>query len=101
MNVPVLIEKRSDGRVRVSGLGRGPLGWDAEGESLGEAKENLRLRIQEAFAGTVSYDTLEINLPTSSTSPSLDDFFGDLRDDPLYDEWQEAIAQYRQEREAA
>ncbi|MCX6368843.1 MAG: hypothetical protein NTX57_19345 [Armatimonadetes bacterium] len=99
MNVPVLIEKRSDGRVRVSGLGRGPLGWDAEGESLGEAKENLRLRIQEAFEGTVSYDTLEINLPTSSSS--LDDFYGDLRDDPLYDEWQDAIAQYRQEREAA
>jgi len=73
MNVPVLIEKRSDGRVRVSGLGRGPLGWDAEGASLGEA----------------------------TASSSLDDFFGDLRDDSLYEEWQDAIAQYRQEREAA
>lgn len=99
MNVPVLVEKRSDGRIRVSGLGRGPLGWDAEGASLGEAKENLRLRIQEAFDGTVSYDTLEVALPTASSS--LDDFFGDLSDDPLYGEWQDAIAQYRQEREAA
>jgi hypothetical protein len=98
MQVPVLVEKRSDGRFRVLGLGRGPLGWEAEGDSPGEAKESLRQRIEEAFLHDISFDTLDVRLPDA---PSTEEFFGDLKGDPLFDEWQEAIREYRQERQAA
>ena len=98
MQVPVLVEKRSDGRFRVLGMGRGPLGWEAEGDSLGEAKELLRLRIQEALRSDLTFDTLEVNVPET---PPTEEFFGDLKDDPLFEEWQEAIQEYRRERHAA
>lgn len=98
MQVPVLVEKRSDGRFRVFGLGRGPLGWDAEGDSPGEAKESLRQRIEEAFLRDLSYEMLEVSVPSN---PSIEEFFGDLKADPLFDEWQEAIEEYRRERQAA
>jgi len=98
MQVPLLVERRKNGRVRVSGMGHGPLGWEAEGDSVGEAKETLRRRILEALQEDVSYDTLELEMPKLL---SIDDFCGDLKNDPLYDEWQEAIREYRKERNDA
>ena len=98
MQVPLLVERRKNGRVRVSGMGRGPLGWEAEGDSVGEAKALLRQRILEALQEDVSYDTLELEMPTPV---SIDDFCGDLKEDPLFGEWQEAILEYRKERNAA
>ena len=98
MKVPILVEKRGDGRFRVLGLGRGPLGWEAEGDSPGEAKQTLRLRIEEALRSEISYETLEVSAPSN---PSVEEFFGDLKADPLFEEWQEAIEEYRWERQAA
>jgi hypothetical protein len=100
MRIPVLIQP-------VPGIGfqaRGgePFALTAEGSTREEALRQLREMIVQQIDAGAEVTTLEVSDTGSSSpiSPGLEPpwapFAGMFQDDPLFDEWQEAIAEYRQ-----
>ena len=96
LTTEVLIEKLADDRVRVSGSGRFAL--SAEGANRDEAMRRFRDKVADDLAPDIEVATITLNLP-DPTHPLLK-HAGDMRDDPLYDEWQEAIERYRKQVDA-
>lgn len=94
MKIPVLIEPLPDHRFRASGAA-----WEisAEGESSEEALESLRQEVQQRLSGgsQVTFIDTEQLVQSKSSEHPLARFAGCMKDDPLYDEWQSAVAEYR------
>ena len=95
MKIPVLIEPLPDHRFRASGAS-----WDisAEGQTSEEALQRLQQELQQRLRGgsqVVFLDTEQFGPSTPAEHP-LARFAGCMKDEPLYDEWQAAVSEYRQ-----
>jgi hypothetical protein len=92
MKIPVLIEPISDERYRATGSE--PFVGSVEAETPDAALAKLKQLIDDRIAQGARIAM--IDLP-SGTNPWLD-MAGIFHDDPFFDEWQQAIADYRHER---
>ena len=94
MKIPVLIEPIADRRFRASGAA-----WEisAEGETSEEALATLRQEVQQRLSGgsQVTFIDTEQLVPNGESEHPLARFAGCMKDEPLYDEWQAAVAEYR------
>jgi hypothetical protein len=90
MNIAVLVEQLPDHRYRAK-CGE-PFVVSAEGDTDADAVTNLRkLLLTKLTNGT---RLASIELPTPEENPWVAGA-GCLKDDPLFDEWQEAIKENR------
>jgi predicted RNase H-like HicB family nuclease len=91
MQLPVLVEPIAENRFRAKG--GEPFALTAEGATRADALQNLQRMIETHLAGGAEVVSLEI--------PTLDNPWrqmqGIFKDDPWFDEWQQAIAEYRQQ----
>lgn len=94
MELPVLIEPVAGNSYRARGPD--PFGLMAEGATPEEALHKLHEQVRARVAAGVQFVGLELGQGQHPWTP----FAGMFRDDPLYDEWQKAIADYREERNA-
>lgn len=93
MDIPVLIEAIGDGRFRArSGE---PLAVTAEAATREEAISKLRELVQACATNGKEL----ISLPVATGAPSLPGGASIFKDDPFFDEWQEAIAEYRRQKD--
>lgn len=86
MVIPVLIEPTADGRFRARG-----------GETRDDAVAMLREKIDEQLARGAEIVSLDV---PAAPNPWLA-MAGMFKDDPLFDEWQQAIAEYRDQMDQA
>jgi predicted RNase H-like HicB family nuclease len=89
MQIPILIERIADNGFRARGIE--PFGGVAEGATRDEALQNLRKLLEERLAQGAEIVGLEVTGERHPWKP----FAGMFKDDPLFDEWQQAIAKYR------
>ncbi len=94
MQIPVVIEPvMGDGYRARTGE---PVALMAEGTTPDEALQRLRELVQGRVANGVQIVPLDL--------PDLENpwvrYAGMFKDNPLFDEWQEAIAEYRRQRDA-
>ncbi len=92
MNIPVLIEPIANNGFRATG--GLPFAITVEGATRDEALGRLRAEIHRRMASGAIVVPLEIT-PTDE-NPWVQGA-GMFRDDPQFDEWQEAISEYRRE----
>jgi hypothetical protein len=91
MQLPILIEPVSENLVRAST--GAPLDLITEAPTRDEAVEKLRGLIQQRVAAGA--ELVEV---TVATEPHpLAKFSGIFKNDPLLDEWKEAMAEYRRQ----
>jgi len=90
MKIPVLIEPIANDGFRATG--GSPFEVTAQGTTREEALARLREAIDHRMVEGSVLVPLEIN--TTEENP-WDAVAGMFRDDPLFDEWQEAIAENR------
>ncbi len=90
MQIPVVIESLPGNRFRAKSASI--QSFAVEGAS---AEESLRLW-RERFSSVLPADAVIVRVesPPAAEHP-LARFAGSLKDDPLFDEWQEAIEEYR------
>jgi len=91
MKIPVLIEPISDQRYRATG--GEPFVGSVEAETAEAALVKLKQRIDDRLSRGARITTLD--LPPAA-NPWLGGA-GMFRDDPLFDDWQRAIAEYRRQ----
>jgi hypothetical protein len=90
MKIPILVEPiANDGFRATSGP---PFAVSADGATRDEAMTRLREEIDRRLAEGAVVVSLEIK--ASEEKPAIWGI-GMFRDDPLFDEWQEAIEEYR------
>ena len=90
MKIPILVEPiENDGYRATSGP---PLAASAEGATRDEALARLREEINRRMADGAVVMPLDIN--TTEENPWLA-VAGIFQNDPLFDEWQAAIEEYR------
>jgi hypothetical protein len=94
VEIPVLIESVVGNGYRARSAE--PLACQAEGASQDEALQNLRQTIEQRLAQGATIVPLEISAPQNPMAR----FAGMFKDDPLYDEWQRAIAELRRQADA-
>jgi hypothetical protein len=92
MQIPVLIEPVAGNGYRARG--GEPLALSAEGatreEALAKFKEQARARLSNGA------EMVSVELPSAPAGAHpLAEFAGMFKDDPLFDDWQKAIADYR------
>jgi len=88
-HLTILLEPADGQRYRAS-CGS-PLDMEAEGASREEALGNLREQIAHKIRSGVEILTLEVD----TVEHPWKRFAGTLKDDPLFEEWVQAMAQYR------
>ena len=94
MQIPVLIEPVAGNRYRARCVSSVPL--SVEGAS---AYESLRLW-REKYQSVLPADAeIVICEPSAPSVHPWAEYVGDLKDHPLFDEWQAAIDEYRRERD--
>jgi len=91
MRIPVLIEPISEQRYRATG--GEPFVGSVEAETAEAALVKLKQRIDDRLSRGARVALIEL---PPGTNPWLD-MAGIFHDDPLFDEWQKAIADYRRE----
>jgi hypothetical protein len=91
MQIPVWIEPMPGNGYRASGTF--PFDLSAEGGTRDEALQKLHKIIQDHMANGAELLSLEVPR-TDNPWVRLE---GVYKDDPLFDEWQAAIAEYRRE----
>jgi len=91
VKIPVLIEPVSHERYRVTGSE--PFVGSVEAETPDAALAKIKQLIEDRLAHGARIAL--IDLP-SGTNPWLE-MAGVFHDDPLFDEWQQAIADYRRD----
>jgi len=91
MKIPILIEPISEQRYRATGSE--PFVGSVEAESADAALAKLKQRIDDRLSQGARIAALDL---PQGANPWLDGT-GMFRDDPLFDEWQRAIAEYRRE----
>jgi hypothetical protein len=89
MEVPVLVEPIAGGYRAKAGE---PLALSAEGATADEAIRSLRARIAQRLANGARI--VSVKVPEEHPWSQLAGMF---EDDPLFDEWQRAIAERRRE----
>ncbi|MGE0827608.1 MAG: hypothetical protein AB7G75_00025 [Candidatus Binatia bacterium] len=89
MHLTILLEPAAGQKYRAS-CGS-PLGIETEGASREEALGKLRALIEQKIRSGVEILTLEVDTVEHPWKP----FAGTLKDDPLFEEWVQAMAQYR------
>jgi len=89
MDIPVLIEPVAGNGYRASS--GPPLGLNAEGPTRDEALANLRRLLDQRLAGGAQVTVLSV----PETANPWVEFAGMFKDDPYFDEWQQAIADNR------
>jgi hypothetical protein len=93
VEIPVLIEATGDGRIRArSGE---PLPLSVEGATRDEALAKLRDQVQVCFESGKEL----LSLTVGTGFPSLPAGAGVFRDDPYFGDWQQAIAEYRRQKD--
>ena len=93
MRISVLIEPVSGKRYRARGSE--PLGLIAEGATRDEALQNLRDQIEERVAGGA--ESVSIDLPEQRPAHAWLRSAGMIQDDPLVEEWKQAMVEYRRQ----
>ncbi len=93
MEVPVIIEPVGGNGYRATGAGGLSLGLTAEGATAEEAVDRLSERIQSRLHAGAKLT--ELSVATGAGAWKQD--AGWLRDDPLYQPWRDAMAEYRHE----
>jgi hypothetical protein len=88
MKIPILIEPAPGRGYRARGE---TFGLVAEGSTRDEALEELRILI----AGRLAQGVELVSLDVSAREHPWAEFAGTLKDEPLYDDWREAMADYR------
>ena len=91
MHLTILLEPAAGQKYRTS-CGS-PLSMEAEGASREEALGKLRELIEHKIRSGVEILTLELEVDT--VEHPWRRFAGTLKDDPLFEEWVHAMAQYR------
>jgi len=91
MKIPVLIEPIAEDGFRATG--GSPFEVTAQGATPKEALARLREAINHRMVGGSVLVPMEIDTTEENPWTAIAGMF---RDEPLFDEWQEAIAQYRQ-----
>ena len=89
MHLTILLEPADEQKYRAST--GSPLGMEAEGASREEALGKLREQIEHKIQSGVEILTLEV----AASEHPWKRFAGTLQDDPLFEEWVQAMAQYR------
>jgi hypothetical protein len=93
MEIPVLVEKvAGDGYVARVGS---PFNWSAEGPTPDEAVRRLREESDRRLAAGVQVASL--TLPAGPAGNPLAKWAGTWKDDPMIDEFERAIAEYREQ----
>jgi hypothetical protein len=96
MQIHVLIDPVAGNRYRA--YGGPPFPFRAEGETPYEAVQNLRQLIQERLKAGAH--VIRIEIPATESHPSAE-FAGMWKpDDPLYEEWRQAVEEYRRQVDA-
>jgi hypothetical protein len=94
MNIPVLIEPIANSGFRATG--GLPFEITAEGATRDEALGRLRAEIDRRMAqGAI---VVPLDLTPAEEHPWVQGA-GMFRDNPLFDAWQQAISEYRQQRD--
>ncbi len=96
MEIPVLIEPVANNGYRASCPSVG--GLSAEGATPDEAMSKLREQVASRLRNGTQVATLRI--PAAHVENPWVEFAGMFKDDPLFDDWQRSIAEYRREVEA-
>jgi hypothetical protein len=91
MDIPVLLERVAGNGYRARAIE--PLALTAEAPTRDEALQKLRELIAERLAAGAELVRLEV---PGSEHPFAR-FAGDLRDDPLLEAWEKAMAEYRRQ----
>ncbi|MBW3597572.1 MAG: hypothetical protein KY475_09890 [Planctomycetes bacterium] len=94
MHIPILIDPISDGGFRAST--GAPLELQAEAPSRDEAVDKLRQLIERRIAAGSELAALSID----GTEHPLARFAGIFKDEPLLQEWKDAMAEYRRQADA-
>ena len=96
MQIPVVIEPLPNNRYRAQASS--PLPMVVEGDSV---EDSLRLW-REKFSSVLPADA-EVNVvrvqASSASLPPWAKYIGELKDDPLLEEWRECVEEYRQQRD--
>lgn len=93
MQIPVLIEPVANNGYRASCPAVG--GVTAEGETPAEAMTKLREQVAGRLRNGAQVVTMQ--LPVANSENPWAEFAGMFKDDPLFDDWQKSIAEYRRE----
>lgn len=91
MQIPILVEHLKGKGYRARG-GQ-PFAVTAKGATREEALAKLREKIQ----GRLKEGAEVVGLELGAHPPPLLKFAAMFKDDPLFDDWQKAIAEYRQD----
>jgi hypothetical protein len=91
MLIPVLVERVKGNGYRAKG--KDPFALSARGATRDEALAKLRAKIQTRLKNGTEIVGLEIDPQPHPFAG----FAGMFKDDPLFDGWQRAIAQYRRQ----
>lgn len=94
MQIPILVEALGQDQYRAEAPA--PFSVAAEGKSSAEAVQNLRSRIEQEFSNGRQVILLDVAIPNE---PPWTKYIGHLKDDPLFDQWQIAIRDYRKQRD--
>lgn len=89
MHFTILLEPAAGQKYRA--LCGSPLDMEAEGDSREEALGKLRELIEHKIRSGVEILTLEVD----TIEHPWKRFAGTLKDEPLFEEWVQAMAQYR------
>lgn len=89
MQISVLVEPLNGKGFRATGCE--PFGITAEGATREEALNRLRSQVQARLSGGAEIVALEV---TPAEHPLMK-FAGMFKDDPLIEEWKQAMADYR------
>jgi len=95
MQIPVIVESLGADRFRAEAPP--PFALTAEGRSSEEAIERLRAMMAASVAD--AKQLVAVNIPAKQDHPWLP-YVGQFENDPLFDKWQEAIAEYRRQQAA-
>src|SRR5260370_41550586 len=89
MQIPVLVERVKGNGYRARG--KDPFAGSAKGAKREEALARLGAKIQTRLKNGTEIVGLEVG------PHPLAEFAGMFKDDPLFDDWQKAIADYRRQ----
>src|ERR1051326_1191345 len=92
MEISVVIEPAAGNGYRATWGGPGMV---AEGKTRDEALEALRLAIEKRMSSGAALVTLQV----PDVAWGWLRYEGAYENDPLFDEWQQAIAEYRRDRD--
>ncbi len=89
MKIPIWIEATQEQRYRATGAE--PFVGSVEAETPEAALEKMKKQIDDRIAQVARIAMLDVS---DMSNPWMDGA-GMFRDDPLFDDWQQAIADYR------